>query len=144
MHIMRVRAADENDSAAVAGLLGQLGYETPIDAALRRIESLLRSEDRALYLAEIEGSLVGAIEVAIMQAIEHDPRAEIRALVVDGSHRGRGIGATLVRAAEEWARGRRVATMRVRSNISRERTRVFYEKHGYRVIKTSLVFDKDL
>ena len=141
---MRIRIADQNDAPSVAHLLGQLGYETAVDAARRRIEALVRSEDRALYLAEVGGSLVGLIEVAVMQAIEHDPRAEIRALVVDESHRGQGLGAGLVEAAETWARDRGVGIIRVRSNIKRERTRLFYEKNGYRATKTSLVFDKEL
>jgi GNAT superfamily N-acetyltransferase len=126
---VRIRIAEQSDDDAVADLLGQLGYETAIDAARRRVEALIRSEDRMLYLVEIDGSCVGLIEVAVMQAIEHDPRAEIRALV---------------EAAEKWARDRGIAAIRVRSNLKRERTRLFYEKNGYRVTKTSLVFDKQL
>jgi hypothetical protein len=34
--------------------------------------------------------------------------------------------------------------IRVRSNVARERTRKFYEKHGYVVTKTQNVFDKML
>jgi GNAT superfamily N-acetyltransferase len=54
--------------------------------------------------------------------------------------RGKGIGARLVRAAEEWARSKGIATVLVRSQIAREDAHRFYLREGYERTKTSAVF----
>ena len=77
-------------------------------------------------------------------ATASDPLAEIHGLIVEEEERGGGLGARLVAAAEAWAVERGMTRIRVRSNVARERTRKFYEKHGYTVTKTSNVFDKML
>ena len=58
--------------------------------------------------------------------------------------RGRKIGATLVAAAEAWARERGHGRMRVRSNVLRQPAHRFYERLGYAVTKRQAVFDKSL
>jgi len=58
------------------------------------------------------------------------------------AQRSGGVGAALVAAAEEWARVKLCARIRVRSNVVRERTHRFYERLGYRVVKSQKVFDK--
>jgi GNAT superfamily N-acetyltransferase len=53
-------------------------------------------------------------------------------------------GAALLAQAEEWARKRNVRTIRLRSNVVRERAHLFYLGEGYERIKTSHVFQKEL
>jgi GNAT superfamily N-acetyltransferase len=72
--------------------------------------------------------------------IETGLLAELVALVVDEGHRGRGVGAALVDAAADWAANQGYPTLRVRSNIVRERTHAFYERRGFTHSKTQHVF----
>jgi GNAT superfamily N-acetyltransferase len=60
--------------------------------------------------------------------------------VVDEARRGGGLGAKLVAAADEWAAGHGFRTLRVRSNVVRERTHRFYERLGFARIKSQVVF----
>jgi GNAT superfamily N-acetyltransferase len=76
--------------------------------------------------------------------IEEVPFAELAGLVVGDSARSRGIGALLLRAAEDWARNRGFARLRVRSNVVRERAHRFYLREGYIERKRQVVFDKTL
>ena len=46
------------------------------------------------------------------------------------------------RLAEEWAARHGCPRVRVRSNVIRERTHRFYERLGYRAVKSQKVFDK--
>ena len=46
--------------------------------------------------------------------------------------------------AEEWAREKGCATVGVRSNVIRERAHAFYERIGYKHIKTQKSFHKEL
>jgi GNAT superfamily N-acetyltransferase len=58
--------------------------------------------------------------------------------------RGLGIGKRLCYEVEQWARGKSVRSLRVRSQIVREDAHRFYIREGYRNVKTSVVFEKNL
>lgn len=142
---LTIRTADPDDAAIVGKLISQLGYtDITIEGARRRLVQLLDKVDHAVYVAVTDGRLAGFIHICVNETLENEPRGEIRALSVDDKHRGGGIGAKLLDRAEEWARGRGLAKVRVRSNIIRDRARAFYERHGYDVTKVQNVFDKDL
>jgi len=139
-----LRRAESSDAAEVAALAGQLGYPSDETTMRARLEAAQQSGTRDVIVAEREGRVRGWIEVAIVELLANDPFAEIHGLIVDEEERGGGLGERLVAAAEAWAVERGMNRIRVRSNVARERTRTFYEKHGYVVTKTSNVFDKML
>jgi PhnO protein len=66
----------------------------------------------------------------------------IRGLVVDETRRSAGIGAALVEAAAEWTARHGFRTLRVRSNVVRERTHGFYERQGFTRAKSQLVLER--
>jgi N-acetylglutamate synthase-like GNAT family acetyltransferase len=141
---MNIRIAQVDDAPAIADLLVQLGYpDTTTDDARRRLVQILDRADHAIFVAA--GDVVaGVIHVCVTETLEHEPRGEIRTLVIDERDRNTGAGARLVEAAEQWARQRGLVKVRVRSNIKRDRARRFYERLGYSVTKTQNVFDKTL
>ena len=140
-----IRRAEMRDVDEIAELATQLGYRTDATAMRPRLEAALHAhETRAVFVAERDGRVRGWIDVAIVALLSNDPLAEIHGLVVDERERSTGLGALLVAAAETWAVERGMRRMRVRSNVTRDRTRQFYERQGYVVTKTSSVFDKAL
>lgn len=140
-----IRNARTYDASALAALAGQLGYpstQRQIVARLAAIEA--ESASRVLVAEDVRGDVVGWLHVAQAAHLVDDATAEIVGLVVADGARGGGIGAQLLRAAEDWARTRGAATMRVRSRVERERAHRFYERAGYVRVKTSAVFGKPL
>ncbi|HJT18093.1 MAG TPA: GNAT family N-acetyltransferase [Thermoanaerobaculia bacterium] len=133
-----IRRATAHDADAVRDLARQLGYPHGGNA----LEEICVRDDHAVFVAVEAERVAGFIHVSVMLSLESDTYAEIRALVVDEAERGRGLGEQLVRAAEEWSRSRRVEKVRVRSNVIRDHARRFYERLGYKVVKTQNVFDK--
>ena len=110
-----------------------------------RLTTLLGSpEEHAVLVAELEGEVVGWIDVGVTIALESGRFAAINGLVVNESHRSRGIGEKLVHAGEQWTRERGLTRIRVRSNVLRERTHRFYERLGYTMKKVQKAFDKEL
>jgi GNAT superfamily N-acetyltransferase len=63
-------------------------------------------------------------------------------LVVDGAARRRGTGRALVDAAEQWAQSQGLATLTVRSNVTRQLSHPFYEALGYVREKTQHLYRK--
>ena len=139
-----VRIAEPDDAASIARLIDQLGYRTSEAETRKRLQSWRSRTDTAMFVALGRNAVIGMIHVSVLETIEHELRAEIRALVVDENHRSGGVGEKLVAAAESWAREHNLPAMRVRSNVKRERARTFYERVGYVVTKTQNIFDKKL
>lgn len=139
---MTIRRAETGDAAALARLAGELGYPSTPEEICARL-AMLTSNDEVL-VAEHDGEVEAWIHVAAVHSLETGVTAQICGLVVTESRRGSGIGAELVRAAEEWAHRRGIARLRVRTNVNRTRTHAFYERCGFTHAKTSRVYDKNL
>lgn len=140
-----IRVANQGDAASIAALTTQLGYPATTADMRPRLAFALASALDAVYVAEGPGSAIeGWVHVIERRLLETPPFCEIMGLVVDESARGCGVGAALVQAAERWAIGRGIASMRVRSNLVRERAHAFYRDHGYEEAKRQAVFNKRL
>lgn len=142
---MPLRPALPSDAAAVAVLATQLGYLSRPEEAERRLRALAERSDHVVLVAETDdGAVIAWCHVGGALPVETDPFAEILGLVVDESRRGQGIGEKLVEAAAEWAAGNGYKTIRVRSNVVRERTHRFYERLGFARVKSQVVFSRTL
>lgn len=136
-----IRSAGEQDVSALGDLCRQLGYEV----AEEQIFGALRSGDtHAVLVASADGHVIGWVEVVASNHLTTGPEATICGLVVDEGHRGRGIGESLVAAAESWAKTRGIPLMRVRSRVERDRAHRFYLRLGYDEQKRQAVFRKTL
>ncbi len=127
---LTIRDARADDGAAIAALLGQLGYETDAAAVAPRLERLVIVGDR-LVVAVLEDQVVGLAHLHASPTIEHErPAAKISALVVDESRRGQGIGRALVDAMEAEARARRCVLLFLTTAARREDAHAFYSRVG--------------
>jgi GNAT superfamily N-acetyltransferase len=97
------------------------------------VERLLRAQ--ALILAEIDGVIVGSVNVNLMR----DGVGELGMLVADLNRRGKGIGSALVDHAENWARDMACNTMRLElltprnwTHPSKEFLKKWYSRIGYK------------
>ncbi len=140
-----IREIEVGDAEAAASLSGELGYPVEPHEMARRIRNLATLGNHAVYVAcRPDGTVTGWIDVGITQHLQAEPYAEIGGLVVAESVRSVGVGRQLVARAEQWARDHGIATMRVRSQIARERAHRFYLREGYTQTKISAVFTKRL
>jgi GNAT superfamily N-acetyltransferase len=137
-----IRRMVQGDTVAVAELCTQLGYPATADDIDRRAAVIDTRGQGAVLVAEEDGRVVGWIHVIATPVLETDLYAEIAGLIVDERCRSRGVGLALLHAAEAWARDAGCRTIRVRSRIARERAHAFYERHGFRRLKTQHAFEK--
>jgi GNAT superfamily N-acetyltransferase len=137
-----VRRAILHDAAAVAGLSAELGY--PVEAAhiRQRLRALVDAPDQIVLVATLGDEVVGWIHGSDQLLLEVGSRCEILGLVVSSAQRRSGIGQRLLAAVEGWARERGLPEVSVRSNVLRESSHPFYEKHGYRRVKTQHAYRK--
>jgi GNAT superfamily N-acetyltransferase len=132
-----IRSPQLSDLPRLSELSSQLGYPVSEADLGRRLTHLLFRPDHHLVLAETPpDQVVGWIHAAEQWVLESEPACEILGLVVDQSCRGQGIGRMLVAAIETWAVTRGLATIKVRSNVVRAESHPFYERLGYRRVKS--------
>lgn len=132
-----------SDLQAVVPLAAQLGYKSSLEELESRFLYLAGDESTGLFVGVSEENLV----IAFMQLQESSslmtgPRAELNAIVVDQSVRGRGLGKQMMKVAEDWVRLRRLPKVRLGSRTSRKDTHEFYKKSGFTVEKEWFVFSK--
>jgi GNAT superfamily N-acetyltransferase len=129
----------------MAELSGQLGYKATGTEIEKRLAAMRAAPDYAVFVAELpDGEVAGWVGVFVYRCVEADTRAEISGLVVDERIRSSGIGRRLMERAEEWARGKGCSAVGLRSQVLREGAHAFYQRLGYKHIKTQKSFRKDL
>src|SRR5688572_32454796 len=116
----------------MAVLTTQLG--NPVDAETlgeRLADMRSRTADEVLVAVDEHDRPIAWVHVALLATLEASHLAAINGLVVDEGHRSGGIGASLVEAAERWARDRGATAILVRSRSTRVRAHRFYQRLGY-------------
>jgi GNAT superfamily N-acetyltransferase len=141
----KIRAAQAPDYARIAELAGQLSYPSTREEIARRLQGISGSAEAAVFVAELEtGEIAGWTAVFVYRTVEADARAEVSGLVVDERFRSQRVGEHLLARAEEWAREAGYHAIGLRSNVIRARAHAFYERHGYKHVKTQKAFRKQL
>jgi GNAT superfamily N-acetyltransferase len=140
-----IRAATFAHARRIAELSEVLGYPATADALAERLGRLRGRDEELVLVAEVgPGDAVGWLHGGERELLESGRRCEILGLVVDSTHRGRGVGRRLVQAAEAWALARGLDQMAVRSNVGRAESHPFYERLGYVRAKTQHAYRKRL
>jgi ribosomal protein S18 acetylase RimI-like enzyme len=96
----------------------------------RSFRHFLTSRTATVLVAETQGEPVGYVLILYPPNWSH---ARLYSIAVDPRNGGRGIGASLLAAAEEAARRRGRRTMRLEVHEHNTRAIARYEKSGYRL-----------
>ena len=136
-----VREADVRDIQDILLLYEQLFSNT--DQAEINRAAKIREHKKALFeikhnpnhhllVAEIEGIVVGTLAIIIIPNLSHmgRPWAIVEDVIVDESHRRRGIGSLLMQRAIQLAKGRDCFRVILSSSKQRDDSHKFYESVG--------------
>ncbi len=150
-----IRRAEVRDANALAELWLELGkhlvglnphaFKEPETAGLAErfvdILSKPHAQDRATFVAEVDGEVAGTIYVRLIPPVEaasHQVlqdvgliRTEIDALAVAERFRRRGIGRLLMNTAEQWGREKGAGLFFLDTYVASPLSVPFYEHLGY-------------
>ncbi len=137
-----VREATAADLPAVLALYAQpeldAGAALPLAEAEAVFARMRAYPDYRLYVAELDGRVVGTFTLIVMENLSHCGASSglVESVVVAAPHRGRGIGAVMMEHARRHCRARGCYKMALSSNTARGRAHAFYdrlgfERHGY-------------
>lgn len=140
---MNIRIARPVDSIAIAEITAEgLGYDCTPEMIAQNIASLDSSHAR-LFVAEVDGEVVGFVEPQVYEAVYFPPLVNILGLAVWKSHCGMGIGKALMEAAENWAKEIGAKGVRLNSGADRTNAHAFYRNIGYEAKKQQIRFLKE-
>ena len=136
-----VRDMLAKDILPVALLLKQLSSaDTDLGEFSSRFQEL-SGPNNGFFVAEDNKKIVGWVQVECRNFFLFGLRSEIMGLVVDVTHRRRGVGKALIEEAEKWAFDRS-SLVRLSSNVLREESHPFYLSQGYELRKKSVIYEK--
>ena len=137
-----IRPAVKADLPAVLQLYAQPEFDNGSVLSLAQAEALFERmqgyPDYHLYVTEMDGQIVGAFALLIMDNLGHlgAPSGVVEDVAVDPACQGQGIGTAMMRWAIDYCRNKGCYKLALSSNLKRGRTHAFYEslgfeRHGY-------------
>jgi aminoglycoside 6'-N-acetyltransferase I len=141
------------DTAVVAGLFFALWPESPLEEHRAEAELVVSGRPPStlplvVYVAEVDGTVVGFIEVGLRSHADGcDARRHVGFLegwYVEPAHQHRGIGRALVQAAEHWARAEGCTELASDTWIDSEPSQAAHVALGFEVVDRCVHFRKSL
>lgn len=142
--VVEIRIATLADGAALARLLGAMGYPVEQEATEERLGALIDDPGRHFVMVATVGILVaGVIAGQLIPMLQQEqPLGRITALAVDEERRGLGVGKRLLAAAERWFAARGVGRIEITSAEHRSEAHQFLRNAGFREKRLRLVKDR--
>ena len=150
----RIRLAGPADLEPLLALRHQLWPDSATDQDTEELVAILAGKPPGvlplveLVAEEADGTLVGFVEAGLRSYADGcdlaRPPGYLEGWFVAESHRRRGIGAELVRAAEEWARAQGCVEMASDVVLENETSQHAHETLGYEEVGRSVLYRKRL
>jgi GNAT superfamily N-acetyltransferase len=139
-----IRHINSGDVSSISLLTQQLGYSMTAEETQQSINVILKHNDHDVFVAQFEKQVVGWIGLFYSIQLESPPFCEIRGLVVDENFRSKGIGKMLIEKAKQWAKEKKCIRLRLRCNVIRTKTHLFYEHLGFKETKQQKNFEIEI
>ncbi|KKB61185.1 GCN5 family acetyltransferase [Robbsia andropogonis] len=129
-----VRSADIGDAMSIQSLYRQLVDDEKVNVSEQQLQEIGDDSRAQLFVCEVDDTVCGTVLVSLCLDVMYgqQPFAVVENFVVDTACRGRGIGRTLFREAENFCRTRNASKIMLLSSISRESAHRFFEGVGFR------------
>lgn len=139
---LKIREATDLDLKILIRMLAEddLGKQReyiddgPLNPAYARaFKAIQETPNHSIFIAELDDEIVGTFELSFIPGLTYQGRwrAQIEAVRVDPSLRGRGIGGEMIRWAIEQARQRDCCLVQLTSDKRRVDALRFYQAQGF-------------
>ena len=120
----------------------EMGYDYSLEETKQNIKELLLSEHDKIYVAVVDGIVVGYVHANDYKLIYAPAMKNIMGIAVSSKYKRMGIGKELLAEVEAWAKADGAKGGRLVSGASRKVAHMFYERCGYGGGKQQLNFKK--
>lgn len=142
---IRIRRALVKDASGIQKLnTAELGFVYQVGKTRQILTQLLQSEQDRIYVAEVEGAIVGYVHACNYTPLYSPPVKNIMSIAISKDYQRHGIGKVLLERIENWAKETEASTIRIISNGSGINAHEYYKNLGYEGGKLQLYFTKKL
>ena len=130
---MIYRKYESKDISAIRDVLeNDLGYNCDLNKLNIRVEEMMKRGNYQIFVACDGDKVVGYIGCVSYLAFELENEGmKIIALAVSKKYRRKGIGTTLLKTSEQWAKENNIEVILLNSGLPREDAHAFYESQGF-------------
>lgn len=129
---IQIRRCEITDTKAIHELNArELGYNYSEDKTRDNLAKLLESSRDRIYVAQINGNVVGYVHANDYDLIYASHMKNIMGIAVSNSFQKMGIGKALLTAVEHWAKNSGACGVRLVSGAARTDAHRFYHQCGY-------------
>ena len=140
---VEIRICALEDASAIYELNKQeMWYDYPIEKTTEKLKQLLKSEADRIFVAVVDGNVVGYVHARDYDVIYAPQYKDILAIAVFAANKMQGIGRALLTAVENWAKESGAAGIRLVSGSVRTGAHEFYRHCGYNGDKQQINFKK--
>lgn len=130
--MVEIREAVPNDAEAISELNNlQMGYKISAKDTYERLIKILASEGNKIFVAVIEGNVVGYVHANDYDLLYFPHMKNIMGIAVNENFKRQGIGHLLMDAVETWARNTNAKGIRLVSGATRTGSHEFYRHCGF-------------
>jgi len=138
LDVLSIRAASRADLDKIVEILADddlsTSHERPGDPAyIDAFEAIERDPNNGVYVAELDGVVVGTFHLAFIRQISNRGRliAQVESVKVDRAVQSQGVGTAMMKWAIEEARRRGCLRVQLTTNLIRTDAHRFYERLGF-------------
>lgn len=128
---MKIREVAAKDLCGIHDLSKQLGYDYDLEKMSVKLNDIIYNPDHKVYIALENEKIIGYIHVEIYRVLYADNMLNILGVVVDPFYRSQGVGRSLIRIIERYAKELGCCGIRANSGIKRENAHQFYQRRGF-------------
>lgn len=144
MPAITTRLWNTYDVPRIASLIEQWGYSASVAKTEETLKQIQERGHAAIFVAMLNNEVVGWIYVAEHLVVGGDTFAEIHGMVTDEKFRQQGIGRALIEIARQWTKEQGLKALRVRTNVNRTESNLFYPKVGFSILKQQNIYNLEL
>jgi GNAT superfamily N-acetyltransferase len=146
--MIREMTLGRNDVLGLTDLMNQwddLPNEITVDRIFDKITKITQTQLKTvIFVVETNLQIIGYAYLTEVLFLGLNSFIELQSMLVDKSHRGKGIGKSLLLHSEKWTKENGYNKLMLSSRVQLENAHKFYKSLGYTIAKQSYFFQKIL